>query len=321
MAALWSSKAHPPMTREALAVSLDGYRLSADILVKFRRSLPEPSAHAVADEIALAGVEVLSDQISQGLVPLTTAQLAAAIRKRVTSAVGKVAEVDVSTIDILGAARKASRADLTRSVPPSRKPAASRPPSTSSDPQAPALEARSSGSSLVAPPRTLWLTALSKCSVGAALGEMADALGPALRDSTAAVLLRVLVATDPAATDRLDLFDGRDPVPALRSEICAALAAGFLRLVISRELDASAAAQLTEAAVRKALPGEAPSTLHIGKYATSEAPIRDLANRLAAIVGVPDDAPGIYAIVSPYCEALRVHFELVAQQIRRLRTT
>jgi hypothetical protein len=122
---------------------------------------------------------------------------------------------------------------------------------------------------------------------------------------------------DPNATDRLGLFEGRGPGPALRTEICACLAAGFRRVVAATGLDGSASL-LAEVASRRALAGEAPSSALIETYATSGAPIQELARRAAAIIGTPDDAPGIYALLSPYCEALRAQFELVGQEIGRL---
>lgn len=143
-------------------------------------------------------------------------------------------------------------------------------------------------------------------------------LGPALRDSTAAVLLRVLMGMDPSATDRLGLFEGRGPGPALRTEICACLAAGLRRVVVATGLEAGSASLLAEVASRRALAAEAPSGPLIETYATSGAPIQDLARRTATIIGTPDDAPGIYALLSPYCEALRAQFELVGQEIGRL---
>lgn len=353
MAALWPSKgAHPPIVRQVSARSLDGFRLSAEIVVKFRRNLAEDAANGFAEEIAQAAADVLGEQISQGRIPLTASELVAAIEKRTTSSVTKATDLEVSLFDKTGAAvgtrrdsppprkdisgsRSAApappRKDVTGStavsLPPSGSTAASSsPPSrkgvsgswSAVPPRDPAVATRPSGSALAAPPRTLWPMSLSKCTPGISVTEIAAALGPALRDSTAAVLLRVLMAMDPTVTDRLGLFDGRGPVPALRTEICACLAAGLRRLLVAAGLEAGSAALLTEVASQKALAAEAPPGAHIGSYATSEAPIHDLARRAASIIGTPEDAAGIYALLSPYCEALRVQFELVGQEIARL---
>ena len=340
MAVLWPSKeAHPPIVRQVSTRSLDGYRLAAEIVVKFRRNVSEEAANELADEVARAATVVLSEQISQGRIPLKDVELVAAIEKRTTSAVNKATEIEAALFDKTGAAvgtrrdsppprkdisgsRTAApppRKDITGSSsvvpPPSRKGASG---SWSAVQRDGAVGARPSGSTLTAPPRTLWPASLSKCSLGTSLPEIASALGPALRDSTAALLLRVLMAMDPAATDRLGLFDGRGPVPALRTEICACLAAGLRRLVVSSGLDAGSAALVAEIAAQKALAAEAPSGQRIESYATSEAPIHDVARRAATIIGTPEDAPGIYALLSPYCEALRAQFEIVGQGIVRL---
>jgi hypothetical protein len=323
------------------ARSLDGYRLTAEVIVKFRRSLAEDAANGFADEIARTTADILSEQISQGRIPMTAPELVAAIEKRSTSTVNKVTEVELSLLDKTGAAvgshrdsppprkdvtgpRSAApappRKDITRpsaavTAPPARRGSSG---SWSAVPRDPAIGSRSSGSALSAPPRTLWPASLTKCSSGSSMADLANAIGPALRDSTAAVLLRVLMAMDPAATDRLGLFDGRGPVPALRTEICACLGAGLRRVLVLGGLDAGSAALIAEVAAQKALGGETPSNHHIEGYVASDRPIYDLARRSASIIGTPDDAPGIYALLSPYCEALRAQFELVGQEIGRL---
>jgi hypothetical protein len=85
-------------------------------------------------------------------------------------------------------------------------------------------------------------------------------------------------------------------------------------------LDAGSATLVAEVAAQTALGAEAPPGQRIESYVTSEAPIHDLARRAASMVGTPDDAPGIYALLSPYCEALRMQFELTGQEIGRLAT-
>jgi hypothetical protein len=322
------------------ARSLDGYRLNAEIVVKFRRNMAEDAATGFAEEIARAAADTLGEQISQGRIPLTASELVAAIEKRASPSVTKATELEVSLLDKTGAAvgarrdsppprkdvtgpRSAApappRKDVTgptaSSSPPSRKGVSG---SWSAVPRDPGVATRPSGSVLAAPPRTLWPMSLSRCSPGASVSEIAAALGPALRDSTAAVLLRVLMAMDPTVTDRLGLFDGRGPAPALRTEICACLAAGLRRVVVATGLEAASAALLAEVASQKALATDAPSGPRIESYATSEAPIHDLARRTASIIGAPDDASAIYALLSPYCEALRAQFELVGQEIGRL---
>lgn len=344
MAAMWPSKTvHPPISRQVNARSLDGYRLSAELVVSFRKSADEVVAVQLVDEIARIAAHVLGEQISQGRFPLTGAELADGIRKRMASATSKVTEIEVTPLDRTGAAvqrdsppprqdsgaRTAAppaRKDVTRPSAATPAPSASPPPSRkgtsgswSALPRDPAIGARSSGSALSAPPRTLWIVSLSKCSPGTSLGEIANALGPALRDSTAALLLRILIAMDPAVTDRLGLFDGRGPVPALRTEIGACLAAGFGRLIVITGVEASTATKLALATASRALGNEAPSGPRIESYATSESPIRDLARRAASIVGTPDDAAAMYALLSPYCEALRAHLELVGKEIARLK--
>jgi len=330
MAAFWPTKnAHPPVKREVLARSLDGYRVMVKLVVSFRRALDENAAEATADEVARAATEVVGDEISQGRVPLSAEELGAAIQKRLSSAVNKIADIEVSAVDMVGG--RQSGQQTARSRPPTSPPAVGRPPSgppaVTSPPAArrPASDAsfhqvseRASGSLLAAPPRTLWLVALSQCAPGVSSGEIANVLGLALRDSTAASLLRVLLMTDPVVVDRFALLDGRPPMAALRSEICACLAAGFSRVLTTEGWDAESASRLSERACAQALAATAPSREHLRSYMASESPVRDLARRAANTIGTPNDAAAIHTVLAPYCEALRVQFVAVARELKRL---
>lgn len=181
------------------------------------------------------------------------------------------------------------------------------------------LGERASGSSLAAPPRTLWLVALSQCAPGTPTDEIAKVLGLALRDSTAAALLRTLLMVDPVVVDRLALLDGRPPMTALRTEICACLAAGLCRALVADGLDGETASRLSERACADALVAAAPSKEHLRSYMSSDAPVRDLARRTANTIGAPNDSSAIHSVLSPYCEALRVQFTAVSRELKRLK--
>jgi len=378
MAALWSAKnAHPPVSRDVHARSLDGYRMTATVVVKFRRALAEDAANEVVNEVAEVTADVLGEQISQGRVPLGVEDLAEAIRKRASATANKAAELEVAALAMVGerthratvpsaptsgapaphrapvpsapmsgfpASRRASVPSMptSRVVASHRAPVPSTPtsgppasprqspvpsptsgssPARSQTPPDDALSQRTSGSLLVAPPRTLWLVALSQCGPDTPANEIVKLLGLAFRDSTAAAMLRTLLMTDPGAVDRLALLEGCQPMPTLRTEICACLAAGFSRALMSDGWDPESALRLSERAVAQGLSSSAPPGSQVRSYLAAEAPVRDLARRAANIVGVPTDAASIHAVLSPYCEALRVQFASVANELRRLKPT
>jgi len=150
---------------------------------------------------------------------------------------------------------------------------------------------------------------------------MASSLGLALRDSTAATLLRALTMVDPAVVDRLGLFDGRAPMQELGTEICACLAAGFCRTLAADGWDADDAMRICERVSAEALGKTAPAPEQIRRYANSKAPVRDVAWLAADILGTPNDAAAIHSVMSPYCEALRVQFVAVSREMKRLTGT
>src|SRR5690242_16575783 len=99
MAALWSAKnTPPPVSRDVHARSLDGYRITASVVVKFRRALAEDAAVRVVNEIAEVTADFLGEQISQGRVPVGVSLLADAIRKRTSPTTNKMAELDVTAV-------------------------------------------------------------------------------------------------------------------------------------------------------------------------------------------------------------------------------
>jgi hypothetical protein len=311
--AFWPTKSeHPPVSKDVLARSLDGYRVGVKLTVRFRSALDDDAAEIAVDEIARAATHVLGDQLSQGRVPLTKDELAAAVNRRLSPATSKVAEFDVDVLEMIGqrqSGQQSARPQRPSVTTSPTSPPASRAP-TPSDASA-QFGDRSSGSSLAAPPRTLWLIALSQCAPGTSVNEVANLLGLALRDSTAAVLLRALLLIDPVVVDRLALFHGHPPMSALRTATCACLAAGFCRALLTDGCDGESAARLSEGAASHALASVAPTREQIRSYFTSEAPVRELARRTASTLGTPNDAPAIQSALSPYCEALRVQFAAV----------
>src|SRR5215471_4500214 len=107
MAAAWSfsrggSQSPGSISRLVSTLSLDGDRISADLIVLFQRALSTATAESVADEIARAATEILGEQISQGDVPLSKEELVARVKVRITASAAKVAELEVKGLYVLG---------------------------------------------------------------------------------------------------------------------------------------------------------------------------------------------------------------------------
>jgi hypothetical protein len=76
MAAAWSlsrgSNSRDSVSRLVSTLSLDGYRVAVELVVRFNRSLNKDTAESIGNEVARITDEILGAQISQGSLPLTT---------------------------------------------------------------------------------------------------------------------------------------------------------------------------------------------------------------------------------------------------------
>lgn len=326
MAAAWSfsrggSQSPGSISRLVSTLSLDGDRISADLIVLFQRALSTATAESVADEIARAATEILGEQISQGDVPLSKEELVARVKVRITASAAKVAELEVKGLYVLG-----SDAVTNRSTYRFRQ---ASPPPPRANASGAITAVRPSGSAqtpvLTPPPtprmRTLWPRAIAHCRPGTPVEELGALLGPPLRDSLAAAILHAFVAIDPEAADRLVLFSASKVVREVLLEVCACFSSAAYRIFASNDIEQRVASELVRAASRLVLDGESLPTDAISRYMTSEAPVRDLATRLATAVGALDMAHVVQGALSPYCEAFRDDVTVVAGQLRRLLVT
>ncbi|HEX4340352.1 MAG TPA: hypothetical protein VH062_30800 [Polyangiaceae bacterium] len=322
MAAAWSfsrggSQNPVSISRLVSTLTLDGDRISADLIIGFHRTLSNATAESVADEVARAATEVLGDQITQGEVPLAKDELVTRLRARISVSAQKITDIEAKAIYLVGSEVNANKSTFrTRyaSPPPPAVGAAHKSGSI------PAL--RQSSPALTPPPsprvRTLWPSALSTCGDSATVAEVGSLLGPALRDSVAAAILHAFVAVDPEVADRMELFSGGETVQAILVEVSACFASAAYRLFAASGVENGAASELVRVALRHVLAAEAFPASQIAQYMSSDSPVRDLATRVAAAMGAPDTAGSIQGAVSPYCEALRDDLLSVASDVRRL---
>lgn len=322
MAAAWSFSrgAHRPLSRLVSALSLDGHRLASEITVRFTRSLADETAGSIADEAARVASEVLGEQIAQGKVPLSRTELLTLVEERTAATVGKVAELRVTALYLVADEPSHSTSRTRAPVAPSSTPA----PSSQANVTAPPATSNGlSGQHVISIPkavRTLWRLALSGCQPGADLAQLGNLLGPALRDSAAVAMLRAASVVEPAAMDRMSLFESKSHAALqMRREACACFLSALHRVFASGRLDRETIAEILDAAAREALSPEEPPRQEIGRYTASSAPVRELAARLAAILGSPRDAAEIQGALMPYCDHLRTDLWHVAHEVRRLR--
>jgi len=326
MAAAWSfsrggSQSPGSLSRLVSTLTLDGDRVSADVVVHFQRALSNATAESVADEIAKAATEILGDQITQGEVPLSKDELVTRIRRKISAGAAKITEVEVKSLYLLGSEANAYKSTFrTRHVSPPPPIAGNAHKSGS------VLAVRGSSSfpaaALTPPPsprvRTLWRGALADCQQGASVADVGARLGPPLRDSVAAAILHAFVAVDSSAADRMQLFSGGEAVDAILLEVCACFSSAAYRIFASSGMEGGVASELVRVALRQALATEEIPSVQVGHYMGSDSPVRDLASRVAAAIGAPETAAAIQTAVSPYCEALRDDLLSVAGQVREL---
>jgi hypothetical protein len=323
MAAAWSFSRGGPqspgsISRLVSTLSLDGDRISADLIVHFARALSVATTESIADEYARAATEILGEQISQGEVPLSKEELVRRVQAKVSASAAKVAQLEVRGLYLYG-----SEATNARSTYRSR-PVSPPPPFVKGHGSGAMPAVRQSStfhSPVLTPPpapraRTLWPQALVSCRPGMPADQIGKVLGAALRDSAAAAVLNAFVAVDPQAADRMALFQSGSVVREIVLEVCGCFGSALYRIFLAHEVDQRVASEIVQAACVHAAE-EFPAT-QIADYMASGAPVRDLANRMAASIGAPETAPLVLGAIAPYCEALREDVAAAAEQVRRI---
>ena len=309
------------MSRLVSTLSLDGDRISADIVVHFQRALSSATSESVADEIAKAATEILGDQISQGEVPLSKEELVNRVRGKISASAAKITEVEVKALYVFGSEVNANKSTY-RARHASPPPPAAGPSHRSG--AVPSVRQSSSfpASALTPPPsprvRTLWPHALESCEQGTSAADVGVLLGPPLRDSVAAAILHSFVAIDPEAADRLELFGAAGAVDSILLEVCACFSSAAYRIFVSSGLEAKFASEIVRAAAAQVLTTQDFPAEQVSHYMASDSPVRDLASRVATAIDASDTAAAIQAAVYPYCEALRDDLLSVAAQLRQL---
>jgi hypothetical protein len=309
------------MSRQVSTLTLDGDRISADLVVQFQRAVGTATAESIADEIAKAATEILGEQITQGAVRLSKDELATRISARISASAVKSTWIDVKAIQLVGSETNAYKSTYrTRHASPP-PPAAGHAYESGVVPTI-RRDSALAGADLTPPEpprvRTRWPRALASCEPGAPLGELGLLLGPALRDSVAAAILHVFVAVDPEVTDRMELFSGGEVVDAILLEVCACFVSAIYRIFSAQGMDLGVATELAHVAVSQVVVGGHFPGAQVDHYRASDSPVRDLAVRIAAALGAPETGPAIQAAVSPYCEALRDDLRSVAGEVLRL---
>jgi len=322
MAAAWSfsrggSQSSGSVSRLVSTLSLDGDRISADLVVYLKRPLSSATAESVADEIARAATEILGDEITQGELTLSKEDLATRVRARISASAAKATDVEVKALYLFGSEANSNKSTYRTRVP-------SGPPQRGASNKSGSIPAvlPPGGPVLTPPPsprvRTLWPRALSGCEIGASAADIGAQLGPALRDSVAAAVLHAFVAVDPEAADRMELFAASGVVGAILVEVSACFSSAAYRIFLSSDVDGSVASDLVREALRQVLAtDEFPAEL-FAHYVGSDSPVREMATRLAAAIGAPETAQTIQASLAAYCEILRDDMLSVAAQVRRL---
>jgi hypothetical protein len=320
MAAAWSfsrggSQSPGSMSRLVSTLSLDGDRISADLIVHFARALSTATSESVADEFAKAATEILGEQISQGEVPLSKEELVRRVQSKISASAAKVAELEVRGLYLFG-----SEATNARSTYRARN-ASPPPPRAHASGSMPAVRQSSTfHSPVLTPPapraRTLWAQALVSCRPGMPSDQIGKVLGAPLRDSIAAAVLGAFAVMEPQAADRMSLFQGGEVARQVVLDVCACFASAVYRIFLAREIEQQTASDIVQAACAHAVE-QFPAT-QVSAYLASQAPVRELSNRMAAAIGAPDTGSVVLGAIAPYCEVLRDDVTVAADHVRRI---
>lgn len=333
MAAAWSFSRKDgdgveATSRTVSARSLDGRLVRCKFALRFHRPIARDAAESAADEASMLLAEIIGEEIIQDALPFDGAELVHRVKTRAGNRDNRVAAYNVSELDLVPDPGRTARSGSnqtsgrkpTSNPPPARpsgfipvgKPASSVAPTPKSGPPADGSRAH-----------TLWTTALASCPHGAGTDRIGQLLSAPLRDSVAQLVLRGSIALDPGSADRLALLRDRKtdrPVSLVITAAGACLGAALYRVLVAASLPQKDALEIVETASREALGGDAADADTLGRYMSSEAPLKDLARRAAAALGSGDDAPRVFEALSSYAEVLRADFGEAVRQIHRIRS-
>jgi hypothetical protein len=275
--------------------------------------------------------EIIGEEIVQDELPFDGAELVHRVRTRAGNRDNRVAAYNVSELDLVPDPSKAARshgatqpsARKTPSTPPPARPSGFIPVGRPSVPSSVVPTQKSGAPTDGARSHTLWASALASCAPGTATDRIGRLLSAPLRDSVAQLVLRGSIALEPASVDRLALLRDRNmdrPLSLVITAAGACLGAALYRVLVSAAVPQKDALEIVETASREALGVDAADAETLGRYMSSDAPLKDLSRRVAAALGSSDDAPRIFESLSSYAEVLRSDFGEAVRQIHRIRT-
>jgi hypothetical protein len=281
--------------RTVSSLSLDGRRLSVDIRVEFRRSLPPNEANQVGDDVARAIDSILSEQIVQGQNALGSSEL-----EVMTLARAKLSAPKIKTLQI-------RHLRTTVHGPAAPAPASPRPegPAQPRRSVTPTPASHSPVSSQAAP--VSGIESVDVEAVGAKGGGV-------LRDAAARVLLAALSAMMGRVTDRFAVLEGQAPSAALRRSTAACLAAIIYSGLKSGGASHKNAAAIVDSVCRHAHLAESPSASEIGEYLASARPAEELARKFVALLDAPHEEALVLNAIAPHCSGLAERFRVVSRR-------
>jgi len=332
MAAAWSFSRKDGIEATSRVVSvrsLDGRLVRCKFALRFHRAVARDVAESAADEASMLLAEIIGEEIVQDALPFDGAELVHRVKTRAGNRDNRVAAYNVSELDLVPDPSKAARSGGTQ--PSARKPTSTPPPARPSGfipvgrpsvPSSVAPTQKSGAPSDGGRAHTLWATALASCPHGTNTDRIGRLLSAPLRDSVAQLVLRGSIALEPASVDRLALLRDRNmerPISLVVTAAGACLGAALYRVLVSAAVPQKDALEIVETASREALGVDVADAETLGRYMSSDAPLKDLSRRAAAAFGSGDDAPRIFEALSAYAEVLRLDLGDVVRQIQRIR--
>lgn len=308
--------------------SLDGRLVRCRFGIRFHRAIAKEVAESSADEASMLLAEIIGEEIVQDELPFDGAELVHRVKIRAGNRENRIAAYNVSELDLVPEPGRSNRSGGTQ--PTARKPTSNPPPARPSGfipvgrptPSSMAPTQKSAAPTDGARAHTLWATALAACPHGAGTDRIGQLLSAPLRDSVAQLVLRGSIALEPSSTDRLALLRDRNmerPLSLVVTAAGACLGAALYRVLVAASVPQKEALEIVETASQEALGHDAADADTLGRYMSSDAPLKDLARRAAAALGSSDDAPRIFESLSAYAEVLRSDFGEAVRQIHRIR--
>jgi hypothetical protein len=332
MAAAWtfSRKDGVEATSRVVSVrSLDGKLVRCKFALRFHRPVAKDVAESAADEASMLLAEIIGEEIVQDALPFDGAELVHRVKTRAGNRDNRVAAYNVSELDLVADPGKPARTGHT--PPNARKPSTTPLPARPSGfvpvgrtsvPSSVTPTQRSSAPANGARAHTLWATALASCPPGTNTDRIGRLLSAPLRDSVAQLVLRGSIALEPASVDRLALLRDRNmdrPLSLVITAAGACLGAALYRVLVSAGVPQKDALEIVEVASREALGADSADAETLGRYMSSDAPLKDLSRRAAAALGSSDDAPRIFEALSSYAEVLRSDLGDAVRHLHRIR--